>query len=237
METTLTERQPQMSGSIFGNRCRLLVSAILVALFLTSIFCSNLRGDWFGPFGWLPFFLAGAVIWVIWLFHLWAMFIKRWTRSPKAKLPFFLAMIMASLLAIVTALQLGGVLGKAIYFHEIHMAVSAGLRENCMQLARDWPSDNDRIYSFDSVYEQLPKSIKILKPGYVLKDKAESTNSSPSIGICTDGFGGFAVGVRVFQNDDDAEKFIADVKTHMKVGHDFGYQQIAPGVYYWWQGT
>ena len=85
-----------------------------------------------------------------------------------------------------------------IYFHKIHVAVGAGLQENCMQLARDWPSDGDRIYSSDPVYKQLPDGIKFLKPGYVLREKSESTNSLPSIGICTDGFGGFAVGVRVF---------------------------------------
>lgn len=157
--------------------------------------------------------------------------------SPKVKLSFFLAIIVASLFAIVTALQFGGVFGRAIYFHEIHMAVSAGLQENCMQLVRDWPSDDDRIYSIDPAYKNLPNSIKMLKPGYIVKEKDESTNSLPSIGICTDGFGGFAVGVRVFQNDYDAQKYIAEAKTQMRIGHEFGYKQVAPGVYYWWQGT
>jgi hypothetical protein len=146
-------------------------------------------------------------------------------------------MIVASLFAIVTSLQLGGVLGKAMYFHEIQLAVSAGLQEDCTQLARDWPSDDDRIYSIDPAYKNLPNSIKILKAGYVMREKAESTNSLPSIGICTDGFGGFAVGVRVFQNDYDAQKSIAEAKTQMRIGHEFGYKKVAPGVYYWWQDT
>lgn len=225
-------------NALFCNKRRVLVSAILAVLFLASIFWSNVRGDWAGPFAWLPLFLVGAIIWAIWLFHLvWAVFIRPLTHNAKFKLSFVLIMVVASLFASIVALQFGGVLGKDMYFHEIHVAVSAGLQENCVRLVHEWPVDGDRIYSFDPSYKKLPNSIKILKPGYVVREKGESTNSPPNIGICTDGFGGFAVGVRVFQNDDDAEKFIADVKTHMKVGHDFGYRQIAPGVYYWWQGT
>jgi hypothetical protein len=77
----------------------------------------------------------------------------------------------------------------------------------------------------------------MLSPGYVIKESSVFTNLAPSVGICTDGFGGFAKGIRVFANDQDADKFIADMNAGMKTGEDFGYQRIVAGVYYWWQDT
>lgn len=113
--------------------------------------------------------------------------------------------------------------------HEIQRSVDAGLREDCLQLLLNWPVKEDRIFNSDPEFAKLPASIRMLTPVYVTNDSIDSPDLPPNVGLCKNGFGGFAMGVRVFRNDQDANKF-----KNNTVG---GCQRIVPGVYYWWHPT
>ena len=108
----------------------------------------------------------------------------------------------------------------------VQPAVSAGLYKDCMQLLQNWPTSQDRIFSSDSNFDELPASIKMLEPEYVANSMC---GGPPNIGICKNGFGGFSKGIRVFRTDEDAMKFSTNT-----VG---SYTRIAPGIYIWWHPT
>ncbi len=117
--------------------------------------------------------------------------------------------------------------------YEVQAAIDAGLHADCMQLMKNWSTKKtnrffkDRIFSGDPEYAKLPASIRMLSPFYVTKDWTDMPNWPTNIGLCKDGFGGFAMGVRVFNNDQDANKLKSL----------FDCQRVANGVYIWWQGT
>jgi hypothetical protein len=121
--------------------------------------------------------------------------------------------------------------------HEIQTSVDAGLREDCVKLLLNWPVKDDRIYNLDPEFSRLPSSIKIFAPVYVINENIDDTNIPPNIGLCKNGFGGFALGIRVFRSDKDADKFITYMKTTAQINRDFGCQRVALGVYCWWRDT
>jgi hypothetical protein len=69
----------------------------------------------------------------------------------------------------------------------------------------------------------------MLSPAYVINEDIDDTNIPPNIGVCKNGFGGFAAGIRVFRNDEDADK--------LKAYYRCTCERVAPGVYIWWQDT
>jgi hypothetical protein len=145
--------------------------------------------------------------------------------------------VLVSVVALWVAGQLGSIIGNALRLREIRAAADAGLREDCMQLLHNWPVKDDRIGDWDAAFTRLPHSITMLSPAYVINERVDDSSVPPNIGICKNGFGGFAFGVRVFRNDQDADKFINDMKRTMRIGRDFGYQRVASGIYYWWEDT
>jgi hypothetical protein len=145
--------------------------------------------------------------------------------------------VVASLIIAALAAALGTRIGKALCDREVRRAVAAGLRDDCEQLLRQWSFKDDIIFDSATEYAKLPPSIRMLTPVYVVNDSLADTNTVPNLGLCKNGAGGFAGGIRVFRNDHEAELFIDHWRRNFELGKDFTYQRIAAGVYYWWQNT
>jgi len=202
-------------------------SATLILLCLIASIFSPIIGRW-GALRSIGIELIVLTLWVIWCAHAVCIqlrrdrFIgKRWFCRAK-----FVTVVFASVIGIWAASMLGGVIGKALRLHEIRAAMDSGLREDCLKLLHDWPVNGKRIYNYDSEFSKLPNSIKMLSPVYVLNEHLNDAIVPPNIGICKNGWGGFALGIRVFQSDEDANK--------LKSGNR---ERIAPGIYIWWQDT
>lgn len=70
----------------------------------------------------------------------------------------------------------------------------------------------------------------MLEPAYVTNGSlVPNAPQTPNIGICKNGFGGFAIGILVFRTDDDAEAFRRE--WHGRC------ERVAPGVYLCWHST
>jgi len=202
-------------------------SAALMFLCLVASISIPIIGRWgsLRSFGIELFVLA---TWIIWGVHVVCMQLKWGCISCKRVFCWIkiVAVVLASVIAILTAGVFGGVIGKALRLHEIRAAMDSGLREDCLKLLHDWPVNGKRIYNYDSEFSKLPNSIKMLSPVYVLNEHLNDAIVPPNIGICKNGWGGFALGIRVFQSDEDANK--------LKSGNR---ERIAPGIYLWWQDT
>jgi len=155
----------------------------------------------------------------------------------KHKLAGFLGAVLASVVAISVASYCGDTIGKTLCFGEVWAAVDAGLREDCLNLLLNWPVKDDRIGDWGPEYSNLPASIKMLAPAYVLNASMDDTSLPPNIGICKNGFGGFAWGIRVFRSDQDAARFVAVLQRTLEIGRDFRCERTTPGIYFWWMGT
>ena len=210
---------------------RILLSATMIGLFFILAACGSIALRWgniFNGVGFCEWFLA-ILVWIAWVGHLAFALLRRKSESM-ARWLLLTSLVSASLVVGRFASEFGG-FARA---HEIHKALDAGLHHDCMQLLKHWPKKSNpfrsRVFSDDAEFSSLPESIKMLEPVYVTNDCIDDPNVPPNIGICKNGFGGFAVGVRVFRNDQDAQDF-------MKGQACSGCQRIAPGVYYWWNRT
>jgi len=203
------------------------LSGALIFLCLIASISSPIVSRW-GALRSYAIELLILTLWVIWGVHAVCIQLRRCNPLGKQWLCWAkcVTVVLASIIAIWAASMLGGVLGKALRFHEIRAAMNAGLREDCLKLLANWPVGVDRIDNYDSDYLKLPSSIRMLAPVYVLNDHLYDANIPPNIGLCKNGWGGFAFGIRVFQGDEDASK--------LKYGH---LERVAPGVYIWSQDT
>jgi hypothetical protein len=201
-------------------------SLLFVALIAALVVEAAVESRWGAIFSGVGAGLMAFVIWLIWMVH----FICPLTKKPR-----MVGVGMAILLAFVLGVfvfyaagKVSGMFRTMALQREIQPAINAGLYQDCMRLLQSWPANQDRIFSSDTNFAELPASVKMLEPfAYVEFDKF--TDLPPNIGICKNGFGGFATGVRVFRTDDDAMNFSTNTCG--------GYHRIAPGVYYWWHPT
>ena len=213
---TVKKRTPSTSS--------IRLSAAMICAFFFLLAYGSVESRWGAIFSGVDEWLLAVLIWAIWVSHL-GYTLVRWHSRLMVRWLVFLGLVLASLVAGAFASEFG----KLARTREIQRALDAGLREHCLQLLLHWPIKESRISTSDSEFSKLPESIKMLEPVYVTNDSIEDTNSSPNIGICKNGFGGFAEGVRVFRSDQDAKNF-----SKQTLG---GCQRIAPGVYYWWHPT
>jgi hypothetical protein len=123
---------------------------------------------------------------------------------------------------------------REVRTRQIERAAKAGLANDCLALLATYQNNDqlkrDRIWEIgpkDPRFAALPKSILMLDPNYV------TIESSPwNVGICKNGFAGFAEGVRVFADEQDAgpeDQPREEGSIHSK--------RIAPHIYFWQQQT
>jgi hypothetical protein len=207
----------------------MLISVAMLGLFFILAACGSVEFRWdhiFNLIGVSAWILAGLV-WIVWVGHLGFILLRldfRWWLL-------WMGLVPASFAVGRCASEFG----QYARTREIQRAVDAGLHEDCVRLLRQWPvkkggTCESRIFSTAPEFSGLPESIRMLKPVYVTNDNMDNPNIPPNIGICKNGFGGFAVGIRVFRSDEDARDF-------MKYMRGGGGERIAPGVYYWWYPT
>jgi hypothetical protein len=210
-------------------RRKLLLSAALLCLSLGAFICAAIIDRWPELFGGLIIDLIGFILWLVWVFHLGWMLLKRHP-EPVKRIRFaaiFFCTILGSMILFALVLKLGSFVADKLRLHDIRMAVNAGLQENCLNLLHNWPVTNDAIDMIDTPFSKLPRSIQMLKPVDVLNERIDDTSEPPNIGVCWSSFGGF-YGTRVFQNDDDAKKL------ETMLGSDLcSCERVAPGVYFW----
>lgn len=205
-------------------RVSILFSLTMLCLFFAFGAYGSYEARWGWIFAGLWQWLVALLIWSVWITHLAFMLLKHNSGSSKRWLLF--------VILIVASFVVGGCASGTAQIaraREVRRALDAGLREDCMRLLRDWPAGKVRLSEQDVDYSNLPASIRMLQPVYVTNDSISDTDIPPNIGICKNGFGGFADGVRVFKNDEDAGLFKS--KT---VGRC---ERIAPGVYFWLHPT
>ncbi len=209
-----------------GRKSKLLLSGALISLFLVSVAYGSILNRW-GDFRALFVCLTAGIIWIVWIVHLgWIMI---GGRDGSSRRLYRWGGVIGGALTSIVASRLVGQVGSVVRSHEIQASVNAGLREDCITLLLNWPVKEDRIFQSEPQFEALPTSIKMLTPVYVTNERTDDPNLPPNVGLCKHGFGGFAMGVRVFRNDDDADKY--------KSNTEGGCERIAPGVYYWWHPT
>ncbi len=203
-------------------------SFVLLLLTLITGVAFPVVGRW-GSIKALGFELAWLSLGIIWLIHrVWAILFGRLVQDKKggSSAVKHWAITLLAFISIVSACILGGVLGSNLRIQEVKRAIDAGLREDCLKLLAAWPVKDDRIQDFELAYDQLPPSIRMLTPVYVCNDRLNDPSVPAHIGLCKNGWGGFAFGIRVFRIDEDAQL--------LKEGER---QRIAAGVYIWWLGT
>jgi len=215
-----------MNKFFVSTQKHLAFSVVLICLLLIASISIPVVGRW-GSFRASGVELTVLVIWIAWVIHAGWM-LSRQNRAHSGRV-YLVAKIFGSILvsavAIWVACLLGGVIGQTLRLHEVKAAVDAGLPEDCLKLLYNWPIKDDRIENYSSEYLKLPSSIRMLAPAYVSNDHLDDTNTPPNIGLCKNGWGGFALGIRVFQNDE---------AKNLKTGECL---RVAPGVYIWWQDT
>ena len=218
-----------MPNSIIS-RQKIVLSAAFLCLSLSSFIYAAIIDHWpdrlFGP---LIIYLIGFILWLVWIFHLAWMVLRR---PPEASerircVAKFFGAILGSMVLFVLVVRLGSFIADELRLHDIRMAVNAGLRNDCLNLLHNWPVTGVVINMDDPAFSKLPQSIKMLSPVDVYNEAIDDTNCPPNIGVCWSGFGGF-YGTRVFQNDDDAKKLEAMAGNHM-----CACERAASGVYFW----
>ena len=209
-----------------------IVSGILLGVILMLCTDYPIAGRWY-PFKAFPIIVLAFVAWLLWVVHLG----RRLSRSGRGKgarrrfYAGFSGAVAASLIAMALAAALGARIGKSLCDREVQQAVAAGLQDDCQKLLRLWAFKDDIVFDSTPEYPKLPASLRILTPVYVVNDSLADTNTVPNIGLCKNGSGGFAGGIRVFRNDHEAEQFIDHWRRNFEFGKDFGCQRIAAGVY------
>ena len=197
-------------------------SILLICLSLQNAYSASVLSRW-GSFAGAGAAVASLFFWILGI----AVFIWFLSGMVFKKSLHHYAAFFGGALACAVAFYIAGNIGSArqekLCAQEIDAAVQAGLKNDCMKLLSAWPVKDERIDPSSPAFSRFPISIRMLAPAYVENYSFDSL--PPNIGICKNGFGGFACGVRVFRNDEDATNFAA--KT---IG---GYRRVAPGVYYW----
>jgi len=198
----------------------IVVSGLLLVFSLTALTVLSIECRWTPAAGIVDLALF-LILWLVWFSHLiWFLARGRLQLRPDKRLLTGICVVIASVIA-GTGLYHVGPIWRA---YEIRQALKAGLIQDCANLLDQWPIEGDRIFPSTPEYDRLPISIRMLNPVYVTNDHKSMTDIPPHVGICTCGFGGFAIGVRVFHTDQAAEAF--------RRLCDGWYRRMFPGVYY-----
>jgi hypothetical protein len=210
-------------------------SGAIMLLFVALVSVAHITGRWAAMFAGLTAVVLALVAGFVWAIHLVWLLTKRpsifgWRLS-------LLITFGSGVLAFCFAFVIGSSIADAVRVHEIQTAVKAGLQEDCMRLLQNWPVKHDRISEFDAEFAELPPSIRGIAPAYVINSQVDNPEQPLNLGICKNGWGGFAMGVRVFRSDDDAKSFANKMQITLEANKDFKFRRIAPGVYFWWQNT
>lgn len=204
------------------------LSILLVCMSLENIFFAHIVARW-GSFAGMGAWIASMLFWILGIaFFAWFLLGRVFKKNLYSWVA-FLGGVLVCAVAYHIASKIGTDREEQLCAQEISKAVNAGLKNDCMKLLSAWPVRDERIEPSTPAFSQLPLSIRMLAPVYVENESFDSAALPTNVGICKDGFGGFACGVRVFRNDEDATIFAART-----IG---GYRRIAPGVYYWWHPT
>ena len=143
-----------------------------------------------------------------------------------------IAAVVVSATLVIGAAVASPEVGRWRREHEVRSALHAGLAHDCMIAFARFESDPDmkqyghrRIFVGSEEFASLPDSIREFKPVYVVfEDKPFGSDMPRNIGLCKNGFGGFAIGVRVFLTDEEPPETLWK-------------KRVAPGVYLWQQET
>lgn len=218
-----------------ASKKNILFSGVLLVLFLIVRADENIAARWNIMAG-FPRFLTAIGIWIIWVIHLGWMLLKSRPVSGRKVRRWvgFFGGLLTSLVASSLVAGLGQARAEALRTREIQMAVDAGLREDCLQLLLHWPVKEWRLGRENPAFGKLPASIRMLPVLYVTNESIDNKDALPSVGLCTDGWAGFAGGVRVFKSDEDAAKLGFNPNDN---NASSGCRRIAPGVYYCWDST
>jgi len=195
-------------------------SGLFLVLSLTALTVLSIRSRW-TPLSGIVLLVPFSILWLVWVSHLiWVLAGGRLKLSLARRLLTGIGVVITSVI-VATGLYHVGPIARA---YEIRQAINAGLLQDCASLLDQWPIEGERIFRSTPEYDNLPISIRMLNPVYVTNDHKVMTDIPPHVGICTCGFGGFAIGVRVFQTDQAADAFRRLM--------DGWYRRISLGVYY-----
>ena len=227
MQNLIKQLRTRKFGFIF--------SGVFFLLFVVLVAAAAIEGRWFLIFSGADSLFFGLLVWFVWTIHLMWLLASRPPVVAKRISPWLT--IVGAVLILISAFKFAGLLAAIARSHEIQQAVDAGLQNDCARLLDNWPVKRDRLYSSDAEFAKLPPSIRLLSPGYVENSSYDLPDLPVNLGVCKNGFGGFAAGIRVFRSDEDGRKFISDLQKTEQINKDFGFQCISPGIYFWWQNT
>ncbi|MFH0963120.1 MAG: hypothetical protein V2A58_03810 [Planctomycetota bacterium] len=193
----------------------LWLSAVLLPISVILAYKGGVAARWdYLPLGYAAA-LALLLVWVVCF-----AFALGLTPAARSKQPLGVTIFLLGTAFVIAACVVAARLGESGRRWEIQRALDAGLRQDCLALFDNWPNAHDsRIYYDYPEFQQLPASIRMLEPVYVVKDDFYPLN----IGICKNGFGGFHMGIRVFQHDERVPG----------TGPQRRRERIAPNVYLW----
>ena len=114
----------------------------------------------------------------------------------------------------------------------VRRAVDAGLEADCRAIFKTYERDSRiqkdgyaRIFHGTPEFNKLPASIRGLRPVYItIEDHPYDSEMPRNIGVCKNGFGGFAFGVRVFLEDEQVPPATWS-------------REVSPNVYLWQEET
>jgi hypothetical protein len=216
-----------MTKRTVAQTVKAFLSVLLVCLSLENIFYAHI-GRW-GSFAGAGAWLASLLFWIMGIAFFGSFLLGQVFKRNLYRWGAFFGGAFMCAVAYHIASKIGSVREEQLCAQEISKAVDAGLKNDCMKLLSAWPVKDESIDPSTPAFSRLPVSVRMLAPVYVENEPLDSAGLPPNIGICKNGWGGFAYGVRVFRNDEDATNFAVHT-----IG---GYRRVAPGVYYWWHPT
>jgi hypothetical protein len=127
--------------------------------------------------------------------------------ASKRRLP-WIGGLLAVGAVLVLCQWVSSAIAQGIREQEVQSALAAGLEQDCRDTFvkyRDDPRLQQdgylRFFPDSSEFSSLPASIRNFRPCYVTVE--DHRQGSPNVGLCKNGFGGFAFGVRVFMDADN----------------------------------
>jgi hypothetical protein len=219
-----TPDMQKLINQLLQRKIACLFSLLLILSVIALDSESSVESRWGAMFSGVFAFFEAFVLWFLWIAH----FVWLLSKQPRIlgvgkAIP--VALVLGVLVFFVAG-KIGGQFEATALKRDIQPAVDAGLYKDCMQLLQNWPTNRYELDFSDPDFTNLPTSIKMLEPAYVGKS---IYGDPPNIGICKNGFGGFAMGIRVFRTDEDAIQF-----SHNTRGD---YLRVASGIYIWWHPT
>ncbi len=153
------------------------------------------------------------------------------TITSSRRLP-WIAGLLVFCTAIAIAQFASNAIAQASRESETQQALEAGLENDCRVVFAKYQHDRElekdghvRIFPGSNEFNSLPLSIRMFNPIYItIEDHPFGSDIPPNIGLCKNGFGGFAFGVRVFMDDKN-------------IPEPFWRKQLSSTVYLWQEET